>query len=278
MTDKLITIDAWLKLASAELTKADISSARLDAELLLAFVLKKPRQYIQAHTDLMLTHHQLAVLQGLLEKRCNGFPMAYITMRKEFYNHEFAITEDVLVPRPETESLVDEACKRAPKNGTVLELGTGSGCVAISIQAARNDVRVTATDISAPALLVARENNDRIRSSVQFIQSDMWENIRDSYDCIVANLPYIPQKKTINIEAQYEPTQAIFGGADGLDFYRKLFASCANYCTKDAWIIIEAEPEQKNELIRIAGNASFSLAYNHMYVYSWRRKPSVSLR
>ncbi len=211
----------------------------LGAEVLLAFVLDRGREFLLAHPDNVLTEVEEKQFWFLLRRFFAGEPVAYLTHRKEFFGLDFYVDERVLIPRPETEFLVQQVIdflrdfsdlKSEPLR--ILDIGTGSGCIAVALAKHLSFAQITATDISTLALEVAHQNAEKheVTSRINFLQSDLLdgvENDRDHYhDIIVANLPYIGRKRNnfISREAyDHEPHIALFGGDDGLLFYRKLF-------------------------------------------------------
>ncbi|MGE3278508.1 MAG: peptide chain release factor N(5)-glutamine methyltransferase [Candidatus Altimarinota bacterium] len=216
------------------------STPTLDAELLLAHVLKKDRSYLISHSEESLTEVQVKHFEELVTQRKNGKPIAYITHEKEFFGHSFYVDERVLIPRPETEEIVEDVIEFAKKNPevkTIIDLGTGSGAIAITLAHELPDHEIIALEISSEALEVAKTNLQRYPSNnLQFIQSDLLSKLpalsraepRDTTyhlpATILANLPYIGTEtnRFISEETeQYEPHLALFGGSDGLELYRR---------------------------------------------------------
>lgn len=198
---------------------------RTEMEVFLAHLLGCSRLDLLARSQEEVPVEKLAELQKGWIRLQDGLPVAYLTHEKEFYGLPFYVDERVLVPRPETEQLVDLVLKHA--NGTVLELGTGSGAIAISVKKARPELKVTATDISDAALEVANKNCVQHGVEVELIQSDLLEKVHGGrVDVLVANLPYIGKVEHAalaeNVE-KHEPHVALFGGSDGLELYRRLF-------------------------------------------------------
>jgi release factor glutamine methyltransferase len=198
-------------------------SDRLTAEVLLCHALHVEKPYLYAHPE-----HELSELEWIhygryLHERISGKPTQYITKRQEFYGRDFRVTPDVLIPRPETEHLI-EACLKLPSERTI-DVGAGSGAIAITL-ALETPARVVAIDISRPALLVTAGNASCLGASVSTIQSDLLSAIRDeSVDLVVSNPPYIPaaDRATLQPEVRdWEPAQALFAGEDGLAIYRRL--------------------------------------------------------
>ncbi len=247
----------WIRQASASLRGSGIDTARLDAMILLGYITKTPREDLLAHMDRSIKWRSYRKLQKALKKREHRYPVAYITSYKEFYGLNFRVTPDVLIPRPESETLVELAIKHAPKNTKLIDIGTGSGCIASAIAKHRPDLDVTASDISAKALLVAKRNASTLGTRINLIKSDLFKNLEGQYDCVVANLPYVPDTAKTSPETAFEPFYALYGGKDGLDIYRAFFAQVRSHLSTSGLVIVEAEPNQHNELKRIAQKNGF---------------------
>jgi len=218
-------------------------SPRLDAELLLARVLDVPRAGLFREPDRELTADEAAGFEDLLRRRLAREPVAYITGWRSFRTIDLEVTPDVLIPRPETETLVEvalEALAAMPLHGPdpqdeplALDVGTGSGCVALALAAEDPFVRVVATDVESGALAVARRNAARLGLArrVEFVLSDLFADVGERpFDLVVSNPPYIPADEYVALEPNvrdYEPRRALYGGVDGLDVYRRLVPGAA---------------------------------------------------
>lgn len=209
-------------------------SSRLDAELLLRFVLGISIEKILLNPEFRIKNHEWEKYKKLIKKRKQGYPIAYLTGHKEFYGIDFFVNENVLVPRPETELLVEEilSYESRIKNHElrILEIGTGSGCIALTLAKYLPKAKTIAVDISEKALSVARKNFKRIkqdnktaRNHVQFRKSNLLSNIKSLPDIIVANLPYLTRDELKEPSIAKEPRLALCGGKDGLELYEKLF-------------------------------------------------------
>jgi release factor glutamine methyltransferase len=208
--------------ATAELARARCDTPRLDAELLLAEVLGVGRERLVLDAASAVETAALERFHGLIARRAAREPVAYILGRKDFRWITVAVDRRVLIPRPETELLV-EVGLTLPDGATVLDVGTGSGAVALALKHERPDLRVSAVDSSGPALALARENAHHLAPDVHFAHSDLIPGGRERFYAIVANLPYVPDGTVLPPEvAEYEPAAALFGGADGLDVIRRL--------------------------------------------------------
>lgn len=201
-------------------------SASLDAQVLLAHVLKKDRAWLLAHPETPLTSDQDQEIETALQTLESGVPLPYVIGEWEFYGRKFILTPDVLIPRPETELMIEFALhwlKKHPDRRTVIDVGTGSGCIAVTLAAERLKIKMTGTDISSAALSVARQNSKRHNTKIDLIKSDLLENVKGKFDLICANLPYIPTKTLKGLDVfGKEPTLALDGGPDGLGLIRKL--------------------------------------------------------
>ena len=219
-------IKKLLNIGSLKLKKAGIKTHQLDAEILMAHILKKSREYILANmTSDILQNIRVRFLK-LVKKRGKRYPLAYILHHKEFYGLDFFVDKNVLVPRPETEMLVENILKILKKNPefSLLEIGTGSGCISISIAKNINN-KIIASDISLSALAVAKKNAKfhKIEKKIKFVKSNLLSSLKNkSFDIIVANLPYVG-KYEIKDELVHEPKEALVGGAKPTDLIEKLF-------------------------------------------------------
>jgi release factor glutamine methyltransferase len=237
----------------------------LDANVVLARVLEKPRSWVVAHPEAPLTRSRSAALEAMVARLEKGEPLPYVLGRWEFFSLEFEVTPDVLIPRPETEMLVERALAWLRKQGTgngesrVLDVGTGSGCIAIALAVNVADLHVTATDISPQALAVARRNAEKnhVLDRVTFLEADLIPNplLPDPFSLIVANLPYIPTKALHRLPIYgREPTVALDGGMNGLVLIRKLLSHAPDLLPPGGLLLMEIEASE--------GPAALSLAYD----------------
>lgn len=240
------------------------AEARLEAQILLSGVLKKPRAYLLAHQADVFPPDQEACYLEWIERRLSGEPVAYILGEREFYGLVFKITHAVLIPRPETELLVELALARILDNESqrVLDLGTGSGAVAIALAKHRPYAAVTAVDQSAEALAIAQENAVRLEASnLRLLQSDWFGALdRQQFDIIVSNPPYVA-KRDPHLEQgdlRFEPTQALVGGADGLECIRRIVEGAPQHLNHGGWLLFEHgfdQAERSREMLLAAGFA-----------------------
>ncbi len=244
---------------------------QLDAQVLLAHIFEKPRTWLMAHITSTPDERAAAQLEKLVQRLEKGEPLPYVLGHWEFYGLDFAVTKDVLIPRPETELLVDSAIGwlRRP-NGSentaervVADIGTGSGCIAVALARNVPDIHVLATDISKAAIKVARRNAKKfdVLSRIDFLACDILPKFDSSksgmrqIDLLCANLPYIPTEKLRRLPVyKREPTVALDAGADGLDPFRKLFRLVPDWMAPGGHILLEIEST--------AGAAVLSLAYD----------------
>jgi release factor glutamine methyltransferase len=236
--------------------------AKLDSELLIAHVLDTRREHIICWPETILSPKQQKQYNSLEQQRLNGVPIAYLLGKKEFYGRDFIVNEQVLVPRPETETMVELALQLTDKNHrpTILDLGTGSGCIAITLSLELPKAQVTASDISETALGIAIQNNLDLNANVGFVQSDMLEQLMSSkFDIICANLPYVPESMLQKPDLVAEPKIALFSGTDGLGHYRKLVDQLKTKEHKPKFIICESLVEQHAKLISIYKSIGYSV-------------------
>ncbi len=218
--------------------------ARIDAQLLHLFALGRPlheRAWLIAHDTDALGAEALARLEPLLQRRLAGEPLAYITGVKEFFGLPLQVDARVLDPRPDTETLVEWALELLPAGQArrVLDLGTGSGAIALALQQARPEAEVSAVDASTDALAVARANAERLGLPVRFVHSDWLAQVSGRFDLIVSNPPYIAQDDPHLAALTHEPLSALASGADGLDDIRTLIAQAPAHLAPGGWLLLE---------------------------------------
>lgn len=235
-------IGDFLQQAAAQLTQAGITTARLDVLVLLADTLGRDKSWILAHADDKLTDDILRNLQQKIAARSKRTPLAYIRGKQEFYGRELAVTPDVLIPRPETETLIDLLKTFKPKR--ILDTGTGSGAIAITAALELPNAQVSACDISQPALDVAAKNAKNLGAPVTFFASDLLQNASGTYDAIAANLPYVGDNWQRSPETNAEPSLALFAPDDGMALIKKLLKQAPAYINSDGYLLLEADPRQ----------------------------------
>jgi release factor glutamine methyltransferase len=237
-----MTIHTALVQGAKVLEDGAVIAPRLTAEVLLMHALQHDRAYLYAHSDDELTEVAWIHYGRYLHERLKGKPTQYITGRQEFYGRDFRVTPDVLIPRPETEHLVEAAIARIKPNDLVLDVGTGSGAIAITL-ALETGARVFATDISAAALIVAKTNARQLSAHVDFLASNLAAAFRDhSVDLVVSNPPYVPRSDEPGLQREvrdYEPHIALFAGPTGLEIYERLIVEAARFLCPDGWLLLE---------------------------------------
>lgn len=257
-----MTLREALRLAAGRLGPHN-GEARLEARLLLEFVLGQSRTWLYQHLESDLSPVHLTRLNQLVEARLAGEPLAYILGKREFYGRSFLVDHRVLVPRPETEDLVESALAflrtAGPTRPRIVDVGTGSGAIAVTIAAEIPEARVIAVDRSADALAVARANAEKhgVSDRVCFVQGDLLGGLAGPFDLILANLPYIPTEEIARLqpEVRREPRGALDGGADGLDLYRLLFTQARGRLAPNGALFGEIAFDQGASAARLARQA-----------------------
>lgn len=236
----------------------NIQEPNLKSRLLMQYILNKSRQYMLIHDNEELTNKQEKAYLENIEKMIKGVPLQHITHSQEFMKMNFYVNENVLIPRPDTEILVEEVINIAKKTNAkkILDLCTGSGAIAISLAKYIENSQITAVDISEEALRIAKLNavNNNVEDKITFVKSDLFENIvKEKYDIIVSNPPYIRKDfmKKLDKEVQQEPYIALDGGYDGLDFYRKIISEGYQYLKFKGYLCMEIGYDQKQEVFDI---------------------------
>ena len=234
----------------------NVESPKLKARLLLQYVLDKPRQYIIVYDNKEIDKQQQWQYFVNIEKLTKGIPLQHITHRQEFMKMDFFVDENVLIPRSDTEILVEEVIKIAQKYNSprILDLCTGSGAIAISLKKFVPNADITAVDISEKALEIAQKNAEKLEAKINFEKSDLFDKLDNKkFDNIVSNPPYIRKDeiKKLSEEVQKEPKIALDGGEDGLDFYRIIAEQAINYLKTGSFLCFEIGYNQKNDVIKI---------------------------
>lgn len=250
-------------LLDAEVELSGEDTARLDAEVLLAWSLGLQRSQLYARPETVVAKEQVAVFQSLLEKRKAGWPLAYLTGSKEFWSLELKVNEYTLVPRPETECLVEAAIERIASDAPcdILDLGTGSGAIALAIASERKNAQVLAVDVSEEALAQARDNAASLGiKNISFCLSDWFDGLGDRhYDLIVSNPPYVETADPLlgSSDIKFEPRLALDGGADGLDAIRKIVPGARNLLRVGGYILLEHGYQQAQAVADLLSTYQF---------------------
>jgi len=257
-----MTIADWLHTASTKLKQAGIDSYRLDSELILEFVYKKNKTYLHAHSTDKIAKNVVNKANKLLNLRLKRVPIAYIFGYKEFYGRNFIVSKKVLIPRPESEAIVNFVKKISKDNiKTILDVGCGSGCVGLTIKLECPGFDVSVSDISNSALKIAKLNAKNLDASVNFIKSDLLNDTPEDIDVIVANLPYVDKSWPISPDTKYEPTVALYADDEGLEIIKRLIQQ-----SKSKYLILESDPRQQNAIIEFSKKYNYKLLDKDNYV------------
>jgi release factor glutamine methyltransferase len=242
------------------------ATAQLDAELLLAFVTARSRSSLRAFPERAIAATEAQRFAALVARRATGEPLAYLTGAREFFSLELGVAPDVLVPRPETELLVETVLaltalqRRAP---AVLDLGTGSGAIALALKQSRRDAVVTAVDSSAAALAVARGNGVRLGLDVRWLESDWFAALgSERFDIVASNPPYV-RSADVAGDLVHEPRQALDGGADGLGAYRAILGAAPAHLAAGGAVVLEHGYDQRAVLAALAVQLGFAVQAAH---------------
>lgn len=265
-------INAWLKDAAEQLATAGITSALLDAEIILAHTLKKSRTYLHAHGDDELSPRDNDIANARLDLRLDRTPVAYIIGHKEFYGRMFKVTPAVLIPRPESEDCIELLNTYSTHDTrTALDVGTGSGCLGITAKLEHPHLLVTLADISRHALVVAKQNAVNLQADVQVVQSDLLSNTPERYSCIIANLPYVDPSWERSPETNFEPSQALFADNNGVALIAKLLDQIPTHLLPNGILILEADPYQHERIITGAARHGLELLETQHYAIAFRQ-------
>ena len=248
-------INEALFMGIKELNNNNIEDSNLKARILISHSLNVTKEYILVHGEEEFPIEKINEYLENIERVAKGEPIQYVINSQDFYGLNFYINEDVLIPQPDTEVLVEEAIKLIRKENReikILDLCTGSGAIAVCL-AKEENVKVTASDISRKALEVAKRNATLNSVQLEFIESNLFENIKDKFDIIVSNPPYIETDiiDTLSNEVKAEPKIALDGGKDGLDFYRKIVKEARKYLKENGHLIVEIGYNQKESVIEL---------------------------
>ena len=238
-----MTISSVLRYGEAQL--ASSSTPRLDAQVLLELAtgLSKTQLMSQMHSPLKVKEEK--AYEQLLNRRLQHEPIAYITRSKQFYSYDFYVDNRVLIPRPESESLIElTLAELLHRDGRILEIGTGSGCIAVTLKKKCPDAKICASDSSHDALEIARKNAGIHQAEIDFRYGNLFDPWSERFDIIVANLPYLPDDMPTQPDLEYEPSSALLGGKDGLELYREFMPQAVKQLSSNGIIAIEHLPSQ----------------------------------
>lgn len=269
------SISAWLIDATKQLKDIGIESNRLDAELILAHTLRKPRTYLHAHLDEELDPRRADIANARLDLRLERTPLAYIVGHKEFYGRRFTVTPSVLVPRPESETLVEwllelTADEITPKK--LIDVGSGSGILGITAKLERPHLDVLLTDIDAKALAVAQRNAERLGAPVVTRRDNLLDTQCYQADYIIANLPYVDAAWTdTSPELRHEPEHALYAADSGLKFILQLLPQLERWLTLGGVALLEADPTQHDAIAKTAQSHGLSSLGSRDYALALAR-------
>lgn len=270
-------IDDWLRSATQTLSKAGIQTARLDSLVLLESVLTQDRSWIIANPQEEISKSKLNKLDKLISQRSSHIPIAYITHKAYFYNNAFYIDDQVLIPRSESEKIID-ILKTLPKThlSTIIDIGTGSGILAITAKLLCPTSRVVALDIDPECLKIAKKNSLSMNADIMLLKSDLLESLPTNLannSIFLVNLPYVADSFNINAEARFEPKTAIFGGSKGLDLYSRLFNQIITLKAKPSYVITESFPDQQLDIQSMAARAGYQCLAVDDFIQLFSRLP-----
>lgn len=252
-----MTYQQWLTYATQQLSLQGITSGRLDAELLLGRATGMSREYLLAHSEDTLDETAYPLASAWLERRLKREPLAYIFGEKEFYGRNFVVTPRTLIPRPETEAIIELFGQHA-LTGRVLDVGTGSGCIGLTLKAENTDIVLSLSDVDQSALDAARDNARRLQIEVaSFTRSsllDAWQQETNVCDVIVANLPYVDRTWDVSPETSFEPELALYADDEGLALIYRLIDQSQSVLAPRGHLLLEADPRQLPSIIQYASS------------------------
>lgn len=255
-------INAWLADAAKQLRNAQVPSARLDSEILLAHSINKSRTYLHAHPEQVICSKMLKLANSYLKLRINRMPIAYIIGQKEFYGRNFFVTPATLIPRPESEEIIELLAKiltndtnrPLPTPYCLVDMGTGSGCLGITAKLEFPSLDVTLADVSSKALQIASLNAKALGAHANIVESNLFDGLNHKFDIILANLPYVDSTWTCSLETSFEPNLALFASDNGMSLIKKLIDNTPAHLNNLGYLIIESDPCQHKDLICYAND------------------------
>jgi len=241
-------------------TQKQVENPRLNAEYILAHVLQETRINLYVRFEEVVSEAHRGAIRACVERRAAGEPLQYVLGETSFYGFPIALDASVLIPRPETEYLVEMVVEQHPRAASILDVGTGSGCIAIALKKLIPDAEITGADISSQALAKASENADANDVAITFIQSDLLDGVKGRFDIIVSNPPYIPEAEYQKLDSQileFEPKLALVAEEDGMICYRKILQKAANHLRPRGEIYFEIGHGQGEKIQQLAIAAGF---------------------
>lgn len=255
-------IDEAHSQAASALSASGVAEPRMTAAILLAFITRRDRAYLIAHPEAEIATHELARYRDAIRRRALGEPLQYITGVQGFYGLEFEVSPAVLVPRPETEFVVDAALKHRGPQNTIIDIGTGSGCIAVTLATRLPDARIVALDISEGALAVAQRNAQKhgVFDCIEFVESDLFSAFEAAdaqwrADCIVSNPPYVSRRDESRLQREvrdFEPDVALYGGEQGTEFLMRLLQESPKWMNGGGVLITEIGYDQEASATQLA--------------------------
>ena len=273
-----MTIESWLRQATKELQMSGIPSALLDAEIILAHTIRHPRTWLHAHTDENLDDRQVEIADTRIDLRKSFVPVAYIIGHKDFYGRRFKVSPATLIPRPESEEIIELLSHYLPTtqpldtsivSKRLVDIGTGSGCLGITAKLEHPELDVTLLDVSSDALRVASKNAGLLSADVSVQKSNLLVDYAYTPDIVLANLPYVDESWERSKETMHEPAVALFASDAGLRLVKKCFDQLSSRTNAGAIAIFEADPRQWDAIERIAQEAGFALDEKQRFVASF---------
>jgi release factor glutamine methyltransferase len=268
-----MTIDEWLDEATKMLADAGIASARLDAELILSHTMREPRTYLHAHGDEIIDDKHEDIAAARLELRREHTPVAYIVGHKEFYGRRFKTSPAALIPRPESEAIIDLLRDIVPKNLPLLperqrlvDVGTGTGCLGITAKLEWPELDVTLIDNDIHALNLAKQNAEMLQADVHSVKNDLLGSYGAVVDYIIANLPYVDREWEVSPDTQAEPQNALFASNGGLALIRRLIEQSTLQLKPGGHLLLESDPRQQHKIIEFAKSLGFKHLQTEGYI------------
>ena len=263
-------LDDYIKDITGRLTDAGIESARLDCEVLVTYALNLEKYKLITDGSRDLAPDEIKKIERLVKRRCNFEPVAYITGAKEFYSLDFIVNKHVLIPRPETELLVDMAIYWAGMNASVLDLCTGSGAVAVALKHSRRDLEIYASDISAEALKVARKNSLNIngKAGIKFYRGNLFEPFKGkSFDVIISNPPYVSSDEADSLKKDlfFEPEIALFAPENGRGIIEKIIVESVDYLNEKGTLLLEMGNNQGAFVTKLGEEKGYAVSILNDY-------------
>lgn len=256
---KIVDVIQWV---TSFFNEHNIQNARLDADIIISNVLDLKRLELYLHFDQIVSTSEKEIIRSYIVRRANHEPLQQILGFTSFYGYDIKVTQDVLIPRPETELLVEELLLPIYQFDSVLDIGTGSGAIAIALKLEKNNLTIDAVDISEKALEIAKENAKNNNGEIAFFASDLFSNVQKKYDLIVSNPPYISEHdyKLLDVGIlKYEPRLALVADENGVKIYRQIIEEAANYLHNNGLLAFEIGYNQAEEICRIAKKNQFML-------------------